>query len=466
MVYGLKLEAAQKEREIMSEEKPSEAKAFGLWSAVFLGIGSMVGAGIFIVIGEAGVIAGNLVTVSFLIGGIIALLCGYSLSKLAICYPSRGGIIEYLVQGYGEGFFSGALGILFYFAQLVTLAAVAKSFGTYAATYMSGGVTPLYTNLFAVAIVLVFVIINLIGAAMVAEAENIIVVIKLTALIVFTVAALFFIYPSNLAIDKAYGLVNIFYALGLTFFAFQGFSVITNSVEDMQDIKHTMFRSMLWAIGLVGALYISVSIAVFGNLPLDTIIKDKDFALAEAAKPALGVWGFKIMAATALLATASAINATLYAVTQISYTLAKDGDLPEAYDRNVFHNTEGLIISALLIVPMILFFNLGQIAIIAAIAVLLIQGFTHAGHLFKRKETGGNIWWIMAAVTGSFGAAGFAVAYTSKSMPLIVYYIGCIFFLAFIFEALLRLINDRAIEKQIISEIESVGKNVFKRLNS
>jgi len=392
-------------------------------------------------------------------------LCGYSLSKLAIRYPSRGGIIEYLVQGYGEGVFSGSLGILFYFAQLVTLAAVAKSFGAYAATYINSGATPFYTNLFAIGVLLFFVTINLVGAAMIARAENIIVIVKFTALIVFTIVALFFVDLSNLAIGKAPGAVNIFYALGLTFFAFQGFSVITNSVEDMQDPEHTMLRSMCWAIGLVAVLYIAISIAVFGNLPLDAIIRNKDYALAEAAKPAFGVWGFKIMAATALLATASAINATLYAVTQISYTLAKDGDLPEAYDRNVFHNTEGLIISALLVLPMIIFFNLGQIATIAAIAVLLIQGFTHTGHLFKRKETGGKLWWIMAAVIGSFGAAGFAVAYTSKSMPHIVYYVVGIFSLAFVFEILLRLFNDRTVEKQVISKLESVGKNVFKRFN-
>jgi len=435
-----------------------EAKPFGLWSTVSLGIGSMVGAGIFIIIGEAGAIAGNLVTVSFLIGGIIALLCGYSLSKLAIRYPSRGGIIEYLVQSYGEGFFSGSLGVLFYFAQLVGLAAVAKSFGTYAATYMSGGVTPLYANLFAVAIVFLFVIINLVGATMVAKAENIIVFIKLIALFIFTVAALFFIQPSNLSFDKSPGLINIFYALGLTFFAFQGFSVITNSVEDMQNPRQMMLRSMFWAIGLVAVLYIAVSVAVFGSLPLDKIIEDKDFALAGAARPAFGVWGFKVMAATALLATASAINATLYSVTQVSYTLAKDGDLPEVYDRNIFHNTEGLIISAFLILPMIIFFELGQIATVAAIAMLLIQGFTHTGHLLKQAETGGNFWWIMAAVIGSFGAAGFTIVYTSKSMPFIVYYIGCIFFLAFIFEVLLRIFGGRAVGKQIISELESMGK--------
>ena len=410
----------------------------------------MVGAGIFIVIGEAGVIAGNLVTASFLIGAIIALLCGYSLSKLAIRYPSRGGIIEYLVQAYGEGLFSGSLGNLFYLAQLVALAAVAKSFGTYAATFMSGGVTPVYANFFAVSIILLFVIINLIGATMVAKSENIIVVIKLSVLIVFTVASLFFITPSHLAVDKAHGLVNIFYALGLTFFAFQGFSVITNSVEQMQDPGRTMLRSMFMSIGLVAVLYIAVSIAVFGNLTLDTIVKDKDFALAEAARPAFGALGFKLMAATALLATASAINATLYVVTQISYTLAKDGDLPEMYDHNVFHNTEGLLISAVLVVPMILFVDLSRIASIAAIAVLLIQGFTHTGHLFKRKETGANLWWIMAAAIGSFGAAGFAIDYTSKSMPDLVYYIVGIIILAFILEVLLRLFNGRAVVKQII----------------
>ena len=441
-------------------KKSPDKKAFGLLSAVFLGIGSMVGAGIFIVIGEAGAIAGNLVTVSFLVGGAIALLCGYSLSKLAVYYPSRGGIIEYLVQAYGEGVMSGAMGILFYFAQLIVLAAVAKSFGTYAATYMSSGISPFYSNIFSIGILLFFVCINLVGAAMVAEAENIIVIIKLTALAVFTVASLVFIHPSNLAVGHAPDIMNIFYALGLTFFAYQGFSVITNSVEDMQNPKETMLRAMFWAIGLVAVLYISVSIAVFGNLSLDVIIKDKDFALAEAAKPAFGMWGFKIMAATALLATASAINATLYAVTQISYTLAKEGDLPEVYDYNIFHNTEGLVISAVLIIPMILFFNLGEIATIAAIAVLLIQGVTHTGHLFKCRETDANRWWVVAAAVGTFSAAGFAVAYTSKTLPYIVYYIAGILFLAFLFEVMLRLINGRTLSQQITPVIKSIEKLV------
>ena len=424
-------------------------KAFGLWSAAFLGIGSMVGAGIFIVIGEAGAIAGNLVTVSFLIGGIIALLCGYSLGKLAIAFPSRGGIIEYLVQSYGKGFFSGSLGVLFYLAQLVALAAVAKSFGTYAATFMSSGVSAFHTNMFAIGVLLFFMVVNLVGANIVAKAENIIVIIKLTALVIFTGAALFFIQPANLAVKDAPNIIHIFYALGLTFFAYQGFSVITNSIEDMSNPKKTMMRSMMLAIVIVAVLYISVSIAVFGNMPLDTIIKDKDYALAEAAKPAFGVWGFKIMATTALLATASAINATLYAVTQISYTLAKDGDLPKEYTYNIFHNTEGLIISVLLVLPMVIFFKLGEIATIAAISVLLIQGFTHIGHLFKIKQTGAKTGLLILAIIGTFGAAGFSIDYTSRTIPNIYLAIFVLFFLAFIFEVSLRLISKREIKKQI-----------------
>jgi amino acid transporter len=233
----------------------------------------------------------------------------------------------------------------------------------------------------------------------------------------------------------------------------------------MQNPKQTMPRAMFLAIGLVAVLYISVSIAVFGNLSLETIIKDKDFALAEAIKPIFGEWGFKAMAATALLATASAINATLYAVSQISYTLAKEGDLPEVYEYHVFHSSEGVIISVLLVAPMILFFNLSEIATIAAIAVLLIQGFTHVGHLFKRSETEGNLWLIMGAILGSFGAATFAISYTSRSMPQIIYYIVGSFVLAFIFEVLLRLFTGRVINRQIILELEEVEQKALKRFS-
>ena len=421
-------------------------KAFNTISAVMLGIGSMVGAGIFIVIGQAGAIAGNVVWVSFIFGGLAALLSGYSLAKLAIRYPSRGGIVEYLVQSFGEGVFSGSAGVLFYFSQLIAIAAVAKSFGAYAETFMPA--SDHWGNSYAIGIVGLFILINLLGAALVAKSENIIVIIKVCILLFFTVVALFYIKPKLLSTSDMPPINNMFFAIGLTFFAYQGFSVITNTIEDMQNPKKTMMRAMIIAILLVAALYILTSLAVLGNLSLSEVIKAKDYALAEAAKPIFGEMGFKIMAATALLATASAINATLYAATEIGYTMAKDGNLPKVYTYNIHSSYAGLIVSGILVLPMILFLNLSEVTTIAALVVLIIQGITHAGHILKIKETGANLFLVASAAISMFGIAALTLYYTSQKTPLIAYYILGAFALAFILEFSFRLVSNRVIQKQ------------------
>jgi len=425
-----------------------DKKAFGVWSAVFLGIGSMVGAGIFIVIGQAGSMAGNIVWLSFIFGGIIALLSGYSLAKLAVRYQSRGGIVEYLVQGFGENNFSGSMSVMFYLSQLIAVAAVAKSFGTYAATFMAHGDT-MWINIFAVGVVALFTLVNLVGATIVAKSENFIVFIKLTILIIFAVAALFTIQPKLLSVADMPPMSGMFFAIGITFFAYQGFSVITNTVEDMKDPKTTMMRAMFIAILFVAALYVLTSISVLGNLSLDEIIKTKDYALATAAKPVFGEWGFKIMAATALLATASAINATLYAVADIGYTMAKEGNLPKEYEYNVYQSFEGLIISALLIIPMILFFNLSEITTVAAIVMLIVQGTTHLAHLNLIKETGAKLYIVVLAIFSMFAVAGITLYSTYKTMPEIAYYLIVAFALAYAIEFLLRYFNSRVVSKQL-----------------
>ncbi|BBG65954.1 hypothetical protein NNO_1251 [Hydrogenimonas sp.] len=433
----------------MKNKRAEKRKAFGVVSAVMLGIGSMVGAGIFIVIGQAGSIAGNIVWLSFLIGGAAALLSGYSLAKLALRYPSRGGIVEYLVQGFGEGVFSGSASILFYFSQLVAIAAVAKSFGAYAATFIHSG-SAFWVDIYAVGIVLLFTVINLIGASFVARSENIIVMIKVTILVIFAVTALFTVKPELLGVSKMPPLKDMLFATGLTFFAYQGFSVITNTVEDMENPSKNMLKSMVIAILLVALLYVITSIAVLGNLPLKEVIEAKDYALAEAAKPVFGEWGFRIMAATALLATASAINATLFAVTEIGYTMAKEGNLPKIYEYNSFSSYEGLIISALLIIPMILFFSLAEVTTVAALTVLIIQGVVHTGHLFRLKQTGASRLLVASAAASMFAIAILTLIYTSRHDPQIPLYLLGAFAFAFFTEVVLRLVTHRTVNRQIV----------------
>jgi len=426
-----------------------EKKAFGLWSAVFLGIGSMVGAGIFVLLGEAGAITGNLVWASFIIGGIVALLSGYSLGKLAVAYPSRGGIIEYLVQCYGEGFFSGTISVLLYLSALVALAMVAKTFGTYATMMIFDKYSIFWVDIFTVGVLFTFMVINLLGSSTTAKSENIIVIFKLAVLIIFTIAAFFYINPELLLPKDAPPPINILASVGLTFFAYEGFRVITNTVEDLEDPKRNVLKAMLIAISLVIVLYVAVTIAVFGNLPYDEVVKAKDYALAEAAKPAFGEKGFIIMSLAALVSTASSINANLYAVTNVTYQMAKDGQLPKVYQINVYKSTEGLIISTFIIMLLALFFNLGEIATIGSISMLFVHCIVHIGHLFKIKKTGASKILIILAIITITLVIGLALYYSSKHISNIGYYIAGAFVVSFALEVILRLTTNRVIKKQI-----------------
>ncbi len=423
-------------------------KSFGLWSAIFLGIGSMVGAGIFVLLGEAGAIAGNLVWVSFILGGIIALSAGYSLAKLAGAYPSRGGIVEYLVQCYGEGVFSGSVSILFYISAIVGIAMVTKTFGVYAA-HMFSLSSKVYIDIFSLAILCIFVLINLAGSSLIAKSENIIVITKLTIIILFTVVVFFYIKPELLSLKDAPQINNVFFAVSLTFFAYAGFNVIANTAEDMDDPKKTMMKAMIYSILIVMVLYIAVVFAVFGNLSLKEIIKAQDYALAQAAQPVFGKIGFTIMAVAALISTSSSINANLYATTNITYQMAKNGDLPKIYTRNVWHSSEGLIVSALFLALLILFFNLSEIATMGSIYILFIHLFVHVGHLFRIKKTGANKLIIVFAIVSVLITIVLALIYTSKHVEGIGYYIVGGFILSYALEMALRLGTKRVITKQI-----------------
>ena len=426
-------------------------KSFGLWSAVFLGIGSMVGAGIFVLLGEAGAIAGNLVWISFIFGGIIALLSGYSLAKLASTYPSRGGVIEYLIQCYGEGVFSGSISVLYYLASIIAISMVAKTFGTYAAMMLHGVTSNFFVDIYSVGILVVFMLINLAGSSIIARSENIIVVFKLSILVIFTTIAFFYIDPTLLSLKDAPPVKNIFSSIALTFFAYTGFMVITNTAEDMKDPSKLMLKAMMTAIILVMILYIAVTFAVFGNLPLPEVIKAQDYALAEAAKPAFGELGFKIMSVAALVSTASSINANLYAVTNATYQMAKDGELPKIYQRNVWNSTEGLIVSTVFLIVFVLFFNLNEIASIGSISILFIHAITHIGHFLKIKETKASKVLVGFAVVAIITAIVLALSYTSKHIPGVGYFIAGAFALSFIIEILLRGITKRIVKKQIKS---------------
>ncbi len=200
---------------------------------------------------------------------------------------------------------------------------------------------------------------------------------------------------------------------------------------------------MMTAILLVMVLYVAIAFAVFGNLSVEKVIAAKDFALAEAVLPIFGQAGFTVVAITALIATASAINANLYAVTNVTYQLAKDRELPAAFGKPIAHSREGLIISGVLIIILSLLFDLSQIAAIGSISILFVHTVTHIGHLKIISKTGASSILVFIAAMLSFIAMILALIYVSKVSDSVVYILAGFVLVASITEILLQKIAKR-----------------------
>jgi len=426
------------------------SKPIGFWSAVSMGVGAMVGAGIFALLGEASAISGSAVYISFIIGGLIALLSGYSFGKLGARYPSSGGIIEYLSQAYGSGFFTGTMGVMLYLAAVVSLSLIAKAFGNYAVTFLPvSDQIPLLHHLFSSGIVILFVLINLRGAKDVAIWEQITVGVKFCVLAALSVAGLLVLDPALLSPKHYPPVGDIFFSLAITFFAFEGFRVITNTAEYMPDPSRTLPRAIMTAIVVVMLLYVAIAFAVFGNLPVDKVVEARDFALAEAALPIFGKTGFVVVAATALIATASAINANLYSVTNVTYKLARDGELPARFGRPIGHSREGLVISGILVIVIAMLFDLSEIASIGSISILFVHGTTHAGHLKLIAKTGASRVLVVLACASSLVAMVLAIVYVARTSDHVISVLTGFVLVAVLTELALEVIAKRRIRPRI-----------------
>lgn len=381
----------------------------------------MVGAGIFALLGEASAIAGSAVYISFIVGGTVALASAYSLGKLGATFPSSGGIIEYLTQSYGIGYFSGSMSIMLYLSAIVSLSLIAEAFANYAITFLPDNTSPLWQPFLSTAIVVLFVLINLGGAKDVAIWERLTVALKFIILSVFSIAGILFINTDLLSSDNYPPTSNIFFSLAVTFFAFEGFRVITNTAEDMPQPSSTLPKAMMASVFLVMLLYVAISFAVFGNLPVEKVVAAKDFALAQAALPIFGSIGFTIVTITALVATASAINANLYSVTNVTYQLAKDGELPEVFGEPIAHSREGLVISGILVIVLSLMFDLSVIAAVGSISVLFVHAVTHVGHLRIISKTTASYFLVLLAALLCFIAMVLALVYVTEKSNQVGY---------------------------------------------
>jgi amino acid transporter len=370
--------------------------------AAFIGVGAMVGAGIFALLGAAGEVAGAAVWLSFLLAGAVAALQGYSFAKLGARYPTAGGMLEYVAKGFGDGHFTGITAWLTYSANAIVTAMVAVSFGSYASAIVGLEGNAVWTKLFAALIIIVMTVVNIVGSRLVARAQTVIVYVVLSILTVFAVVTLANMNPSLLAPSGYPPVRDIVSSVALTFFAFLGFGIITFTAKDLAQPSRQLPRAMYLALGIATVIYVAIALGVFGTLTVEQVISSGGTALAVAAEPTLGKAGYVLMSVTALFATAGATNAGLYPAEGLSDRLAETGQFPGLMARRLGGRASvGLLIEAAACLVLALLFNLDAIASIGSVVALLIFTLITAAHFRVRTETGANVVILAVAIVAA-----------------------------------------------------------------
>ena len=360
-------------------------------AAISIGIGGMVGAGIFSILGVVAQVTHNAMWLAFAIGGVVALLSTYSYAKLGATFPSAGGAVHFLVKGFGDGVLAGGVNLFMWAGYIIALALYATAFGSYAATFFPGPATPLLVKSLAIGAVLVLAAVNAFGARLMGRSETFIVAVKVAILILFAVVGVWFIRPGYLSPELWPEPEAVLFGAGVLFIGYEGFGLVTNAAADMRDPRTMLPRALYASVIAVIVIYLGVALTVTGNLSDYEIERARDYALAEAAKPFLGQFGFRLIAIAALFSTASAINATLFGAANVCYMIARDGELPDRLSRTEWRQASGgLLLTTALVIVTTLSFDLSGIAMMGSAAFLLVYAAVNAGHLRVLGATGAS----------------------------------------------------------------------------
>jgi amino acid transporter len=287
----------------------------------------------------------------------------------------------------------------------------------------------------------------------VGRSETVIVMIKLTILLGFAVVGLFFIKPSLLTISHLPSMSNVIIGACILFIGYEGFGLITNTAEDIDQPRKNIPRALYMAVIFTILIYVFVSIILVGNLSIPEIAKSADYALAAAAEPFAGSIGFTIIAIGALFSTASAINATLFGGANVSYLMAKKGELPKFFNRKTWHDSkEGLLITSLLVVILTIFLDLGSVAMMGSAAFLLIYAGVNIAHLKLYKKTNANKYIIILAIMGCLFSFSTLVYYELYNSPQTLITLTIVVFASFLIEWSYRKYSQRKLKNRNLKE--------------
>ncbi|EMA50650.1 APC family permease [Halococcus salifodinae] len=302
-----------------------------LSEALSMAIGGMVGGGIFAVLGVVAVEAGTATWIAFVASGVVAICAGYSALRLNARSEGQLNPIAYIEQFTGSTTLAGMTGWTFITGYVGTMSLYAYSFGGYFTELIGADAVaglplqPVITLL----VIVVFVGLNLGGAHASGRTENILVGLKVLILLVFGFGGLYYGFQRGLISSGLEDLqVSTLLAASIGFVAFEGWELLLFDQENIENPQETITKAIYGSIVFVTALYVIVAVVTTNLVSTEVIQRNAETALAVAAEPFLGQFGFVLISIAALFSTGSALNATLFSASRLTRMLVADDLLP------------------------------------------------------------------------------------------------------------------------------------------
>lgn len=412
--------------------------------AFSIGIGGIIGGGIFATLGIAVAGSRGSTWISYLVGGIVALLTCYSYAKLSVAFPSKGGTITFINRAFGSGLFSGGLNIMLVLSYAVLLAVYAHAFATYAATFLPAQRQMELEPLLASGVIVALAFVNFLGPALVDRSEGVLNAGKLSILTLFVVVGL---AVGGIAWDRLgpaqwVSPANIVASGMIVFLSYEGFELIANASGRVRTPQRSLPIAFYSSVLVAIAFYVLIIVVTVGHLPFEALEKAQSYALSAAAATFMGRPGFVILAIGAMLAAASAVNAGVFGASKLPIELATQGEAPRHFESTLW-GRHPLGLFAIVIIALLTanFLNLHALSGAASAAFLLIFAAVNVANVKLARQTGSAAWLSGLAALVCLAALATMMVQTlaDSDHNQEVFFIVALAVLPFIYESLYRL---------------------------
>ncbi len=311
-------------------------KNLGVVELIAIAIGGMVGGGIFSILGISASMIGFLTPLAIILGGLLALLAAYAYVKLGVYYLDEGATYSFIKRTFPDKHMAAAsVGWYVIFGYISTLALYAYTFASYAISDSAYADNVWIRKAVAWTVILIFTVINLWSVKGMGKIEDLMVYTKLILMFIISVLLMthgqtsFGEFMNRLIADAEHSrLLHILIVSSITFVAYEGFQLVINAVNEMTNPEKNIPRAIYGAIILVIVIYVVLALGALFAIPLENLIRDKEYALAAGAEKIIGETGKLLVIFSAVLATSSAISGTVFGSSRQMAVIAEDGYMP------------------------------------------------------------------------------------------------------------------------------------------